>query len=141
MELLNPSGWFIPNSLGYLDNPGLVPLSQLTDGQFRPSTGGKIVRTKPMDMHLFDTDPMAREIFQRAGCLSFCQNMQRGHPEVAKLFALNFDGKKTRVGDLEFEVTETSISTATGIPISGEKWFKAMVLSSPFVKYLFNPEY
>jgi hypothetical protein len=42
---------------------------------------------------------------------------------------------------LEFEVTETSISAATGIPISGEKWFKAMVLSSPFVKDLFKPEY
>jgi hypothetical protein len=25
--------------LGLLDNPGLVPLSQLTDGQFCPSTG------------------------------------------------------------------------------------------------------
>jgi hypothetical protein len=37
-EPLNPSGWFIPNGLGYLDNPGPVPLSQLTDGQFRPST-------------------------------------------------------------------------------------------------------
>jgi hypothetical protein len=42
---------------------------------------------------------------------------------------------------LEFEVTETSISSATGIPISSEKWFKAMVLSSPFVKDIFNPEY
>jgi hypothetical protein len=67
--------------------------------------------------------------------------MQRGHPEVARQFSLNFDGKKTRVGDLEFEVTEASISAAIGIPISGEKWFKAMVLSSPFVKYLFNPKY
>jgi hypothetical protein len=38
MEPLNPSGWFIPNSLGYLDNPGPVPLSQLMDGQFCPST-------------------------------------------------------------------------------------------------------
>jgi hypothetical protein len=92
-------------------------------------------------MHLFDTNPMAREIFQRARCLSFCQNMQRGHPKVEKLFALNFDYKKTRVGDLEFEVTETSISAATGIPILGEKWFKAMVLTSPFVKYLFKPRY
>jgi hypothetical protein len=27
--------------LGYLDNPGPVPLSQLTDGQFRPSTDVK----------------------------------------------------------------------------------------------------
>jgi hypothetical protein len=45
---------------------------------------GKIVRIEPVDMLLFDKEPMAREIFQREGCLSFCQNMQRGHPEVVK---------------------------------------------------------
>ena len=67
--------------------------------------------------------------------------MQRGHSEVAKQFALNFDGNKTRVGDLEFEVTEASISVATRISILGENWFKAMVLSSPFVKDIFKPEY
>jgi hypothetical protein len=103
--------------------------------------GGKIVQTKPMDMHLFDTEPMAREMFQRVECLSFYQNMQRCHSEVAKQFALNFYGKKTRVGELEFEVTEDSISVATGIPISGENLFKAMVLSSPFIKDLFKPKY
>ena len=94
-----------------------------------------------MDMRLFDIEPMVREMFRRVGCLPFCQNMQRGHLEVEKQFALNFDGKKTRVGDLEFEVTKASISAAIGIPISGENWFKAMVLSSPFVKDLFKPEY
>jgi hypothetical protein len=103
--------------------------------------GGKVVRTEPVDMHLFDTEPMAREVFQRVGCLSFCQNMQRGHPEVARQFALHFDGRKTKVGDLEFEVTEASISAATGIPITGEKWFKAMALSSAYAKDLFKPEY
>ena len=103
--------------------------------------GGKIVRTEPVDMHLFDTDPMAREAFQRVGCLSFYQNMQRGHLEVEKEFALHFYGRKTKVGDLEFEVTEASISAAIGIPITGEKWFKAMVLSSSFAKDLFKPEY
>ena len=81
--------------------------------------GGKIVRTEPVDMRLFDTEPMARDIFQREGCLSFCQNMQRGHLEVEKQFALNFDGEKTRVGYLEFEVIEASISVAIGIPILG----------------------
>jgi hypothetical protein len=54
-----------------------------------------------------------------------------------KTIWIKFDGKKTRVGDLEFEVTKTSISTTTGIPISGENWFRAMVLCSPFVKDLF----
>jgi hypothetical protein len=103
--------------------------------------GGKVVRTEPVDMHLFDTEPMAREVFQRVGCLSFCQNMQKGHPEVTRQFSLHFDGRRTKVGDLEFEVTEASISAATGIPITGEKWFKAMALSSAYAKDFLKPEH
>jgi hypothetical protein len=79
-----------------------------------------VVRNEPVDMHLFEADPMAREVFQRVGCLSFCQNMQRGHPEVTRQFPLHFDGLKTKVGDLEFEVSKTSTSEAIGIPITGE---------------------
>jgi hypothetical protein len=60
--------------------------------------------------------------------------MQRGHPEVARQFSLQFDGKKTKVCDLEFEVTEASISAATWIPITGEIWFKAMALISAYEK-------
>jgi hypothetical protein len=67
--------------------------------------------------------------------------MHRGHSKVAKQFALNFDGKKTRVGDLEFEVTEASISATKRIHISRENWFKAMVLISPFIKDFFKPKY
>jgi hypothetical protein len=39
--------------------------------------------------------------------------MKKGHPEVARWFALHFDGKRTKVGDLEFKVTEAFISAAT----------------------------
>jgi hypothetical protein len=62
--------------------------------------GGKVFRTEPVDMHLFDIEHMAREVFQRVGCLSFCQNMQRGHPEVTRKFSLHFYGRRTKVGDL-----------------------------------------
>jgi hypothetical protein len=101
----------------------------------------KLVRTEPVDMHLFETEPMAREVFQRVGCLSFCQNMQRGHPEVTRKFSLHFDGLKTKVGDLEFEVSETYISVATGIPITRENWFKFMALDATFSKYFLNAKY
>jgi hypothetical protein len=67
--------------------------------------------------------------------------MQRGHLEVARHFSLQFDGKKTKVGDLEFEVTEASILVSTGIPIIGERWFKSMALSSSYEKDSFKPEY
>jgi hypothetical protein len=36
--------------------------------------------------------------------------MQRGHPEVVKEFALDFNGTKTKVGMLDFDVSENSIS-------------------------------
>jgi hypothetical protein len=36
---------------------------------------GSVVRTEPYDMHLFDAEPLIREVFQRVGCLNFCQNM------------------------------------------------------------------
>jgi hypothetical protein len=38
-------------------------------------------------------------------------------------------------------VTEASISAATGISITGEKWFKAMALSSTYAKDLLKPEH
>jgi hypothetical protein len=103
--------------------------------------GGSVVRTEPSDMHLFDVEPMVREVFQRVGCLSFCQNMQRGHPEVARQFALHFDGIKTKVGNLEFEVSEASIAATTEIPNTGERWFKSMILNAAFSKDFLKPDY
>ena len=38
-------------------------------------------------------------------------------------------------------MTEASISATIGIPITNEKWFKAMDLSSAYAKYLLKPEH
>jgi hypothetical protein len=92
-------------------------------------------------MKLLDYEPLIKEAFQRVGCINFYQNMQRRHPEVAKEFALNFDGTKTKVGILEFEVSELSISATTKKPNNGEKWFKAMTLNVSFSKEFLKLEY
>jgi hypothetical protein len=67
--------------------------------------------------------------------------MQRGHPEVAREFALNFDGTKTKIGALEIEVSEVTIATATEIPSTSERWFKAMNLNATFSKEFLKPGY
>jgi hypothetical protein len=67
--------------------------------------GGEIVREKTYDMQILKSKHLFRESFQSTSCLNFCQNMQRGHPEVAKEFALKFNGTKTKVGMLEFDVS------------------------------------
>jgi len=45
--------------------------------------------------------------------------MKRGLPKVSKQFALNLNEVKTKVGTLEFEVTEKSIYITTKIPVQG----------------------
>jgi len=66
--------------------------------------------------------------------------MQRGHPEVAREFALNFDGTKTKVGTLELEVSEATIATSTEIPNSSERWFKSMTLNETLSKEFLKPK-
>jgi hypothetical protein len=102
--------------------------------------GEEIVRVEPHDLQLINSDPFFIEAFQRVGCLVFCEKMQRGHPKVAKQFALNFSGKNIKVGALEFEVLEQSISTTIKIHVHGETWFKAMSLNSTFYKEFLKPE-
>jgi hypothetical protein len=111
-----------------------------TPQQKKAHKGGSVVRTEPYDMQLFDVEPLIREVFQRVGCFNFCQNMQRGHPEVAREFSLNFDGTKTKVGTLELEVSEATIAAATEIPNTGERWFKSMNLNATFSKEFLKPE-
>jgi hypothetical protein len=62
--------------------------------------GGTMVRNEPSDMHLFDAETMVREFFQRVGCLSFFQNMQRGHPEVERKFSYIFMALRLRLETL-----------------------------------------
>jgi hypothetical protein len=102
--------------------------------------GGGIVSIEPYDMQLFVVEPLIREVFQRVGCFNFCQKMQRGHPEVAREFSLNFDGTKNKVGTLELELSEATIEVATEIPNTGERWFKSMNLNATFSKELLKPE-
>jgi hypothetical protein len=75
--------------------------------------GGEIVRFEPHDMQLLNSNPIFRESFQRVGCLTFCEKLQGGHMEVAKQFSMKFDGVKTRVGPLEFQVIEKTVATTT----------------------------
>jgi hypothetical protein len=137
-RLLSLFGFLTSHSITVFD---LLLLSMDTPQQKKSHKGGSVVRTEPSDMHLFDVEPMIREVFQRVGCLSFCQNMQRGHPEVARQFSLNFDGTKTKVGTLELEVSEATIATTTEIPNTSERWFKSMTLNASFSKDFLKPDY
>ena len=55
-------------------------------------------------------------------------------------FALNFYGTKTKIGTIELEVSEATITSTTEIPNTGERRFKAMILNATFSKEFLKPE-
>lgn len=103
--------------------------------------GGAIICIEPQDLVLFEDDPTFRASFERVGCMSFCQRIQRFHQQVTKYFALHFYGVKTKVGDLEFAVTPQTISAATGIPCTCMQWFKGTKFDLTHCSYFLKPEF
>jgi hypothetical protein len=55
---------------------------------------------------------------------TFFAKFQGYNDTFALKFALGFDGKVARIGDIVIRVNERPISHATGLPIHGERWFK-----------------
>ena len=83
----------------------------------------------------------SKELFIRAGWHFFLTNLQ-GHDDVVSLqFTLGFDGHTAKVGSLEFKVMEESIAQATGLPRTGDCWFKNFRLLRKDYDYVFKPKF
>jgi hypothetical protein len=66
----------------------------------------------------------AREDLKGQGWLGFLKKFEGFNLQTAQEFALSFDGCRAKVGDIQIEVTEDFLGQATGLPLSGQKWFK-----------------
>ena len=78
-----------------------------------------MVRIEPDNTSLLDESPIFKDSFLQVGFLRFFQKLEGFLVQVAKDFALNCDGVKTRVGPLEIVVSPYSIAQATKIPRFG----------------------
>ena len=107
----------------------------------KTNKGGDIVRFEPKGMALINSTSGYMDIFRRAVCLRFFQKLQGHHVDIAYQFVLNYDGTKSKVGELVIPVTEQAISTTTGIPAEGERWFKGMTLDISECRQFFKKEY
>jgi hypothetical protein len=59
------------------------------------------------------------------GWLPFIRKFDGYDITVARQFALSFDGYRAKVGDVQLEVTEQFLSSATSLPVKGQKWSKS----------------
>jgi hypothetical protein len=83
-----------------------------------------VVRIEPNGVQtllLFDN---AREDLERNGWRVFVEKFEGFNLAVAQQFALTFDGCRAKIGDVQLELNEDFISSATGLPAVGQKWFK-----------------
>jgi hypothetical protein len=52
---------------------------------------------------------------------------------------LHFDGETTKVGGMEFKVTEEFISEAVGLPTTGQRWMKGQPVDKELCVKLLKP--
>jgi hypothetical protein len=83
------------------------------EGRRRTTKGGDIVRFEPQDLRLVNANPTIRVSFEQVGCIRFCEKIQGYNMQVAKEFALSFNGIEANVENMKFQVFEDTIDVAT----------------------------
>jgi hypothetical protein len=66
----------------------------------------------------------AHEDLENKGWLVFIQKFEGFNLAVAQQFSLTFDGCRGKVGDIQLNLNEEFLSSATGLPAKGKRWFK-----------------
>ena len=86
---------------------------------------GVLLKRELDSLSFLQSHPDVQRHFSNAGCMEFAERLQIGcHQATAKAFAKTFDGNKARVGSVEIKVDEEVIAAATGLPRTGQRWFK-----------------
>ena len=60
--------------------------------------GGPSLRKELGDISYMEAHPKVYQFFKDVGCYRFCEKIQGSHQQVAKAFALSFDGSKAVIG-------------------------------------------
>ena len=100
---------------------------------------GTVNRVEPSTVD--QSNEAVRQILQGSKFFNFLKKFSGENYGVSTAFAQSFDGQQVRVGSLKFKITEAFIFEATGLPTTGEKWFKRKTVRiGDFTKFL-KPQY
>jgi hypothetical protein len=83
---------------------------------------------------LFDN---TRKDLENNGWLVFIQRFKGFNHSVSQQFTLTFDKCRAKVSDIQLELNEKFISSATGLAASGERWFKNSKVNEVSWPFLF----
>jgi hypothetical protein len=97
-----------------------------------------VVRAEPNGSQALLTFDGAYADLEEFGWLSFIRKFDGFNMVVARQFALSLDGGRAKVGDLQLEITEQSISLAIGLPVIGENGPRTTRLRMSHGHYCFS---
>ena len=83
-----------------------------------------VVRIEPNSSQALLLFNNARKYLEDSGWLTFVQRFEGFNLFVAQQFALTFDGCRAKVGNIQLELNEEFISSATGLAATSQRWFK-----------------
>jgi hypothetical protein len=83
-----------------------------------------VIRAEPNGCQAFLMFDGAYSDLEKFGWLPFIIKFDGYNPSVARQFALTFDGCRAKVGDVQLEINEQFLSSATSLPATGQKWSK-----------------
>jgi hypothetical protein len=98
---------------------------------------GPVLRSEVDGVWYLEAHPEVAEFFKQAGVFSYCEKLTNFHQQVAESFAISYDGRSAKIGKEEFIIDEAAIAEYTGLPRSGDCWFKSTTPSNiEFRSYL-----
>jgi hypothetical protein len=98
---------------------------------------GPVLRAELDGVWYLEAHPEVAEFFKQAGVYAYCEKLAEFHQQVSESFAISYDGRATTVGKEEFVVDEAAIAEFTGLPRTGDCWFKSTLPSNiEFRSYL-----
>jgi hypothetical protein len=103
---------------------------------------GLLLKRELNNLSFLESYHKVQRHFLNAGWMEFVKRLQSGyHQATAEAFAMTFDGNRARVGSMEIKVDEKFIATATGLPMTGQKWFKTTALKNQDFKFYLKDGY
>jgi len=98
---------------------------------------GLPLRTELDGVWYLESHPQVAEYFKTAQVFDYCEKLTSFNQPLAEAFALSYNGKTVKFGREEFHVDEAAIAECTGLPRTGQSWFKTTKASDiEFRSYL-----
>ena len=101
------------------------------------SKSGLALRSELDGVWYLEAHPDVADFFKQVGVFSYFEKLTSFHQQVAESFVIAYDGRSAKIGKEEFIIDEAAIAEYTGLPRSGNCWFKTTIPSNiEFRSYL-----